>query len=225
MSWYRHGVALSPDGTQVAFVSGTLSSPDWKTKIYLHRLDQWQSRPIPGTETATQPFFSRDGNWLGYVAWTEEGTRLQKVNLSGGEPVELCECNASFGASWGPDERIVFAGEGGGLFRVSASGGAPERITQLDEAAGEVSHRLPHFLPGGKALLFTVRYRTSARDWKRVRIFVQSLETGQRKWLLEGGSDARYVPTGHLVFAREARLLAVPFDLDRLEVTGPEVRC
>ncbi len=222
VSFYRHGLALSPDGTQVAFVSGTLNP--WEARIYLRRLDQWQSRPIPGTEDAVQPFFSPDGNWLGYMSLREGGrSTLQKVDLSGGEPVDLCQCNAFFGASWGPDDTIVFAAEGGGLFRVSASGGTPEKITQPDEAAGGISHRLPHFLPDGKAVLFTVPYRTSARDWKRARIFVQSLETGQRKQLLEDASDARYVPTGHLVFAREARLLAVPFDLDRLEVTGPEV--
>ena len=219
---FRHGVALSPDGTKVAFVSQAVSEKI--SQIYLHRLDQWQSRPIPGpVDLLTQPFFSPDGNWLGYVAWTEEGPRLQKVNLSGGDPVELCECNAWYGASWGPDDTIIFAGPFGGLSRVSASGGTPEEITQLDEAAGEVGHRLPHVLPDGKAVLFTVRYETFPLDWKRVRVFVQSLGTGQRKPLLEDAADGRYVPSGHLVFAREARLLAVPFDLDRLEVTGPEV--
>ncbi len=220
-SFYRHAVALSPDGTQLAFVSGTLSRgpgsiPD--TRIYLHHLNQWQSRPIPGTE-GWQPFFSPDGNWLGFIA----RRKLWKVNLSGGEPVELCQCRADYGASWGLDDTIIFALQKGGLFRVSASGGEPEEITQLDEAAGEVSHRLPHLLPDGKGVLFTVRHDTSYMNWKRTRIFVQSLETGQRKELLEGASDARYVPSGHLVFTREGRLLAVPFDLDRLEVTGSEV--
>ncbi len=218
---FRHGVVLSPDGTQVAFLSGNPSTST--SKLYLHHLDQWQPRPIPGAENAVQPFFSPDGNWLGYVSLGGERSTLQKVNLSGGDPVELCECDAWFGASWGPDDRIVFAADTGGLFRVSAFGGQPEQITQLDEAAGEVSHRLPHLLPDGKAVLFTVRYGTFPMDWKRVRIFVQSLETGQRKPLLVDASDARYVPSGHLVFAREARLLAVPFDLERLEVTGDEV--
>ncbi len=221
-SEYSRGVALSPDGTQVAFVSGSQpeSASKPKTRIYLHHLDQWQSRAIPGTRDVTQPFFSPDGNWLGFVTRRQE---LKKVNLSGAEPVQLCQCEASFGASWGRDDRIVFAGRTGGLFRVPASGGTPEEITQLDEASGEVSHRLPHILPNGKAVLFTaLRYKTSGLDWNRAQIFVQSLGTGERKLLLEGGSDARYVPTGHLVFAREARLLAVPFDPGRLEVTGAE---
>ncbi len=219
VSYFRHAVALSADGTQVAFVSGTRSGPRYKTQIYLRRLDQWQSRAIPGTEDAGQPFFSPDGKWLGFGRVRE----LKKVNLSGGEPVELCECRANYGASWGREDTIIFAGQSGGLFRVSASRGKREQVTQLDEAAGEISHRLPHVLPDGKAVLFTVRYREYLTSWKRARIFVQSLDTGQRKSLLEGGSDARYVPTGHLVFARESQLLAVPFDLDRLEVTGPEV--
>ena len=222
-SHYRHGLALSPDGTQLAFVSGEPDPHAWipKGRIYLHHLDQWQSRPIPGTEGATQPLFSPDGNWLVHVSSTEEGPRLRKVNLSGGEPVELCLCEAAYGATWGPDNTIIFAGVTGGLFRVSASGGTPEEITHLDEEAREGSHRLPHSLPDGKAVLFTV-LKTDT-DWNRAHIFVHRLETGERKLLVEGGSDARYVPSGHLVFAREDRLLAVPFDLDRLDVTGPEV--
>ena len=220
-SLYRHAVALSPDGTQLAFVSGTFPDgprrlPD--SRIYLHHLNQWQSRPIPGTE-GWQPFFSPNGNWLGFIY----RGGLWKVNISGGDPVKLCQCRAGYGASWGLDGTIIFALEKGGLFRVSASGGEPEEITQLDEAAGEVSHRLPHLLPDGKAVLFTVRHHTGYMNWKRARILVQSLETGQRKQLLEGASDGRYVPSGHLVFARKGRLLAVPFDLDRLEVTGSEV--
>ena len=222
VSYYRQAVALSPDGTQLAFVSGTVASPYAipKTRIYLRRLDQWQARPIPGTEDAAQPFFSPDGNWLGFG--NSEG--LKKVNLAGGDPVELCKCDASYGASWGPDGTIIFAAGFSGLFRISSSGGKPEEITSLDEGAGEISHRLPHILPNGKAVLFTAtRHKYVNLDWKRAQIFAHSLETSERKLLIEGGSDARYIPTGHLVFAREGRLLAVPFDLVRLEVNGPAV--
>ncbi len=220
-SYYRRAIALSPDGRQLAFVSGTVASPYAipKMRIYLRRLDQWQARPIPGTENAVQPFFSPDGNWLGF---TLRG--LKKVNLAGGDPVELCECPAGYGTSWGPDDTIIFAGEVGGLFRVSASGGTPLRITRLDEKAREVSHRLPHVPPTGKAVLFTaLLHKTAGLDWKRAHIFVQSLETDERKLLIQGGSDAHYVGTGHVVFAREGRLMAVPFDPVRLEVSGPEV--
>ena len=218
--FYRQGVALSPDGTQLAFVSGTPPG-GVEGRIYLRRLDQWTQQPICGTEKGLNPFFSPDGKWLGFGVVG----KLLKVNLSlaGGDPEEICECNAYYGIVWGPDDRIFFGGNGR-ISRVSASGGEPEEITQLDEEAGEVSHRLPHILPNNRAVLFTaLRYKAFFDDEERAQIFVQSLETGERKLLIEGGSDARYVPTGHVVFARKGRLLAVPFDLERLEVTGPEV--
>ncbi len=219
--YYRQGVALSPDGTQLAFVSGTPPG-GVEGKIYLRRLDQWTQQPIPGTEKGLNPFFSPDGKWLGFGV----GIRLLKVNLSlaGGDPEEICKCFAAYGIAWGPDDRIFFGGGNGRIFRVSASGGEPEEITQLDEEAREVSHRLPHILPNGQAVFYTVlRYTDQFSSEERAQIFVQSLETGERKLLIEGGSDARYVPTGHVVFARKGRLMAVPFDLEKREVTGPEV--
>ena len=106
----------------------------------------------------------------------------------------LCECqpNSGFGVDWGADGFLVFAQIGGPLFRVSAAGGEPEEITELDQAANEISHRLPHMLPGDQAVLFTaLRYKTVGMDWKGAQIFVRSLETGQRKLLIEDGSDAR----------------------------------
>ena len=219
--FYRQGVALSPDGTQLAFVSGT--PPGWvEQRIYLRRLDQWTQQPIPGTEKGLNPFFSPDGKWLGFGVVG----KLLKVNLSlaGGEPEEICNCNAAYGIAWGGDDKIFFSGGNRRISRVSASGGEPEEITQLDEEAREVSHRLPYILPNNRAVLFTaLRYRAFFDDEKRAQIFVKSFETGERKLLIEGGSDARYVPTGHVVFARKGRLLAVPFDLESLEVTGPEV--
>ncbi len=219
--FYRQGLALSPDGTQLAFVSGTPPG-GVEGRIYLRRLDQWTQQPIPGTEAGLNPFFSPDGKWLGFGV----GSRLLKVNLSlaGGDPEEICNCTAYYGIAWGPDDRIFFGGGNGRIFRVSASGGEPEEITQLDEKAREVSHRLPHILPNNSAVFYTVlRYAPFFDSEERAQIFVQSLETGARKLIIEGGSDARYVPTGHVVFARKGRLLAVPFDLERLEVTGPEV--
>ena len=219
--FYRQGVALSPDGTQLAFVSGTRTRGE---KIYLRQLDQWTQQPIPGTENGGNPFFSPDGKWLGFVVWGDKGLFKVSLSLGGGDPEEICKCAAAYGIVWGPDDRIYFGSGNGRIFRVSASGGEPEEITQLDEEAGEVSHRLPHVLPNNQAVLFTaLRYKPFFDNEERAQIFVQSLETGERKLIIEGGSDARYVPTGHVVFARTGRLLAVPFDLERLEVTGPEV--
>jgi serine/threonine protein kinase/Tol biopolymer transport system component len=219
-SYYRHAVAITPDGRTLAFVSGTTSHvwayPD-TTQIYLRPLSERQARPVPGTENGFQPIFSPNGEWLGFV----RGGQLMKVPVGGGEPVALCECGRAFGASWGSDGTIVFASKLGGLRRVSASGGKPDTLTHLDSGSGEVSHRLPHVLPDGKAVLFTALPSLS-RGWNEARIYAQSLVTGERTLLVEGGSDARYLPTGYLVFAREGKLMAVHFDPDQLVVTGPE---
>ena len=226
--FYRQGVALSPDGTHLAFVSGMHErGPNpRRSKIYLRQLDQLPARPMPGTENASQLFFSPDGNWLGFYVNT--GPWLMKVNLTGGDPEEICECNAGMGAVWGPDNWIIFGldhfGSGSrGLYRVPASGGEPQVITKPDLASGEGTHILPHVLPGGKVVLYTYVTSFDQWAWPHARIFAEHLETGERKPLIEGASDARYVSTGHLIFARRGQLKAVPFDVERLAVTGTEV--
>ncbi len=241
---FRHALALSPNGRTLAFVTSVprVGIPSFSRSISLRPLNQWESRELPGTEGGTQPVFSPDGRWLLFVTgsaqtldtvesesnesmfssemWTAR--TLEKIALDGGERVRLCECDASFGASWGADGTIVFAGYGGPLNRIPSTGGVPEPLTTLDEQAGEGSHRLPHFLPDGKAVVYTA-VRKGLVDWGEARIFVHDLETGERRLLIEDGADGRYVPTGHLVFARENRLLAVPFDRGRREVTGQAV--
>ena len=223
--WNRHALALSPDGTKLAFVSGNEES---KTRIYIRSFDRWEAIRVPDAEYLIQPFFSPDGDWLGFSwATSEKHRKLKKYPLDGGPITTICDCSTSrpFGASWAVDDTIVFScDEKGGLWRVSPSGGEPEQITELDQKAHEVSHRLPHLLPGGKEVLYTVmRYGGDHWNWSHAQIVVESLETGEKRALIEGASDARYIPTGHLVFAREATLWAVPFDLATLTVTGPEV--
>ena len=223
--WHRHGLALSPDGTKLAFVAASRNFP---SRIYIRSLDGWSVIPV-SERVSGQPFFSPDGKWLGFHTWSKgfsEG-KLKKVPLDGGPATTICDCRYAYGATWGEDDTIIFNcnngwGEGG-LWQVSASGGQPEEITKLDEEAAEVSHRLPDLLPGGKEVLYTLTRYQSSPDWRRAQIVVQSLETGERKLLIENGADARYLPPGHLVFAREATLMAVPFDLATLSVTGPEV--
>ena len=224
----RHGLALSPDGTQLAFVSQSWED-DSSRRIQIRSLDQWETTPVPASDKMWQPFFSPDGNWLGFYwapgprANRSEWT-LKKFSVERGAATTICDCPFSFGASWGADDIFFACKPRGGLWRVSASGGEPEPLTELDQEAGEVSHRLPRVLPDGKTVLFTVlRDEDSAVDWSRAQIAVYSLETGERKSLIEGGSDGRYVPTGHLVFMREATLMAASFDLGDLEVTGPSI--
>src|SRR5206468_10937515 len=145
-----------------------------------------------------------------------------KVSLSGGAPLTLCSAPLNRGASWGPDDNIILTLSFGvsGLFQVSAAGGTPKPLTIPDRKKGENSHRWPQSLPGGKAVLFT---NWSGGSFDDARIGVQSLETGERRTLIEGGTYSRYVPSGHLVYARAGGLVAVPFDLKRLAVTGPPV--
>jgi serine/threonine-protein kinase len=131
----------------------------------------------------------------------------------------LCDVNLSRGGTWGPDDTIVFAATpSGGLFRVTAAGGAPEVLTALDQAKGEVSHRWPQFLPGGDAVLFTSH--TAASSFDNANIEVVTISTGERRVVYQGGSYARYAASGHIVFVRQGTLFAAPFDLGSLEMTG-----
>jgi serine/threonine-protein kinase len=126
------------------------------------------------------------------------------------------------GGSWAADGSIYFAPtNNSGLSKVSANGGTPTAVTTLDRASGEVSHRWPHVLPGGRVVMFTM-WMGPARDEKQIH--VQQLDTGERTTVVRGGDTGRYVPTGHVVYARKNELFAVPFDLDRLQVSGQAVR-
>ena len=204
----RTAVAFSPDGRHLVYRGG--AGETWQ--LYLRPMDQAEASPMPGTEGAVGPFFSPDGQWVGFWANGE----LRKVRLTGGPSAAVCETPLLFGASWGEENTIVFAQYTGGLWSVSADGGTPKELTTLRE--GEVSHRLPEVLPGAKAVIFTVSKRSF--EWKDAEIAMQDLATGERRVLVAEAADARYVRTGHLLYARLGTLMAVPFDLERLEVTG-----
>ena len=138
-------------------------------------------------------------------------------------PAKICQARLPFGASWGTDDAIVFADEpDGGLRRVAAAGGVEQVLTTVDLSKGEGGHALPHVLPGAKAILFTV---VAVPNAPRLGTYVAllSLETGERRVLFRDVSDARYVPTGHLVYVAGQTLMAAPFDLGRLRVTGDSV--
>ena len=189
-------IALSADGRDLAYIG----ERNGVTQLYRRSMNQLEA----------VPFFSPDGQWVGFSA---DG-KLKKVSLAGGQPVTLCDAGFFNGASWGPNDVITFAFRNSGLMRVSASGGAPEPVTTLENE--ESRHSLPDILPGGKAVLFTVG---SGGGLETARIAVQSLETGERRNLVDG-TNPRYAPTGHIVFARANSLWVVPFDAKRLEVTG-----
>ena len=136
--------------------------------------------------------------------------------------MKLCDTSPTWGASWGADDTIVFGRGPAGIWRVSGQGGAPEQLVAVDEKGGEVAYG-PQLLPGGRGVLFTLGTPTIGGGWNNAQIVVQSLDNGERKVIVKGGRDARYVETGHLVFARSGTLLAVPFDLARLEIRGGPV--
>jgi serine/threonine-protein kinase len=205
-------LALSRDGTQLAYVAiqgGT-------QQLYVRAMDSLDATPIPGTEGAVNPFFSPDGQWLGFFA----GKKLKKVSVSGGVALTLGEANGPRGASWDSQGMIAFAPTGVSLLqKVPDAGGTPQPLSRFEK--GEASHRWPEFLPGGKALLFDAM--TSTFNWTRAQLAVESVGTGERQNLVQGGWQPRYASSGHLIYAQRGSLMAAPFDLQRLALTGTAV--
>jgi len=204
--------AISPDGSQIAFVSSVAGKP---AQLYLLRLDQRSATPLASTENASQPFFSPDGQWVGFFA---QG-KLRKVSLHGGPATVFSDAPVPHGASWAGDAIIYAPNFGSGLMRISSAGGVPQTLTTPNTKEQEVSHRWPQVLPGGKAVLFTIQMDNTV-SYDDARIAVLSLETGKWRKLIDGGFYARYVPSGHLVYAHAGSLMAVRFDLQRFEVNG-----
>jgi hypothetical protein len=205
---------LSPDGTRLVYTGRSAEG----SQLYVRPLDQFAAAPIPGTEGAQGPFFSPDGQWVGF--WADG--KLKKVSLAGGRPLTLYEATLLRGASWSPDGTILFSPYGqAGLWRVSDRWGEPKPITTLNPQKGEMTHRWPEVLPGGKSAIFTIHDMSGNCDNARIELVM--FETGERRTLVEGGTDARYSATGHLVYLRAGSIFAVPFSLERLAVTGSPV--
>ena len=203
----RTMVAVSPAHDYVAFTANE--------GLWLRPMDQMEATLLSGGEGARAPFFSADGQWLGF--WTRR--QLKRISISGGAPVTLGETeNNLFGASWGADDTILF-GQPSGIWRVAGTGGTPELAISAED--GEAVYG-PQMLPGGDLALFTLR-PAGTGSWDASQIVVQSLTSGERTVLIDGGRDARYVPTGHVVYALGTTLLAQVFDLDRLAMRGGPV--
>ena len=205
----RRFVAVSPDGSAMVYVANQ--------RLYLRQFSELEARPIPGTETWTNvvhPVFSPDGRSLAF--WAASDRTLKKIAVSGGAAVTLCSADNVFGMSWG-EGGIAFGQGAGGISTVSENGGKPELIVSVKD--NEAAHG-PQVLPGGKAILYTLRSAADS-DWDKAKIFVQSLEPGSaRQLLVDGGREARFVSTGHIVYAYQGVLFAVPFDVNTLKVTG-----
>ena len=209
----RRIVAISPDGSQVAYVANL--------RIYLRSVSEFDSHVVPGTdirEGVLNPVFSPDGGSLAFFSNADQS--LRRVSLTGGAPVMICSATAPTGMTWDVSG-IVFAQGAGGIRRCPADGGMPEQIAKV-EADEQASG--PQVLPGGEFLIFSIaKEQDGPERHDKARIVVQSFATGERRTLIEGGSEGRYLPTGHLLYALDGSMFAVPFDPAQQMVTGGPV--
>ncbi len=212
-------VALSQDGRlQVVVVVDENSTP----RLLVRRSDEFDARLLPDSERAASPFLSPDGAWIGFF----RDNALFKIPVAGGPPVRLAATSGQVrGGSWSRDGFIYFSPDTNTpLSRVPESGGEIQLVTRLEEARDERTHRWPYALPGGDAVLFSCDTQASTEYYDDARIEAVRPETGERKVLVEGSSQAWYSPGGHLVFARGGSIYAVPFDSDSLELRGSPVQ-
>jgi eukaryotic-like serine/threonine-protein kinase len=207
-------IALSPDGRTAVVRALT----DNGSQLFRRTLDRLDITPIEGTDGAEGPFFSPDGVWIGF--WVNG--ELKRVPIAGGPASTIYRSEdrtaGGYGADWGEDDRIVFATRSA-VRRVAAAGGEAERLPAPD--AGAYGYFHPHLLPGDKAVLLT-RVDSPFR-WDKARVVVRSLETGDEQDVINDGADARYLPSGHLLFVRRGTLMAAPFDVARHVTTGGAV--
>jgi serine/threonine-protein kinase len=204
----RGTVAFSPDGSRLVYVGG-------RGQLYSRAINELDANPLPGTEGALNPQFSPDGRWLVF----ETESQLRKISVAGGSVVTIAD--QATRASWGDNDVVVFNRPGGGgLYRVSPAGGRAEPISQPDTAAGEVRHTWAAVLPGGRSVLFEIGLRGDSSVLAAMR-----LDDRRVVRLGVAGTNPRYVSSGHVLFGSisEGTVSAVPFDLDRLAVTGPAV--
>ena len=214
-------LALSPDGTRIVYAAG-----DGKDGLYVRAFDQLDAVPLGHTEGAFGPFFSPDGRAIGFLG---ADNKIQVLSLDGGTPMTVCDAPFSAGADWSRDGRIVFSSNDN-LWRVPATGGTPEEVTHANAGANAparrrvesvVAHRYPQSLPDGSVLFTLVR--------EELEFFSSEYEAeillpnGSIKTVLSNARHARYVPPGYLVFSRDTRLMAAPFDLTGHDVTGTPV--
>src|SRR5665213_2736905 len=228
----RPSLAISPDGTRLVYAAaqgnsgGSILRDVGGTQLYLRTMDSLDAQPIAGTEGARNPFFSPDGKWIGFSA---AGT-LKKISISGGPPVILAEYAATAGsagaiggASW--EHGVIAFGEAGGpVQQIADTGGNAHPLTRLE--AGELGNSFPEFFPDGKNVLFDIEAGANITGSVTVqgdRIAVQSLKTGERRDLIPSGFLPRYAHSGHIVYLQGANLMAAPFNLRSLALTGSAV--
>lgn len=210
---YSRLVALSPGGSRLAY---TVRDKLGQSELYLREMDTVEPRPIPGTADARAPFFSPDGQWLGFLA----NDRVQKVALTGGTPQEICAVGrvVSFDASWAPDGETVVYATDDGLWRVSAAGGGrAEQLTKPDSERGEVGHHSPRFTANGRGVFFTVSVTPETH------VALLSLEARTWQIVVRNASQGMPLPGGRILFARSGELIVAPYDAEKGRVVGSAV--
>ena len=209
------GLAVSPDGTRLAFIA----TSEGRNLLWLRSLDSLSAQALAGTEGAvgaSPPFWSPDGRFIGFFA----GGKLKKIEASGGPSQTLCDAAAGRGGTWNREGLIVFGDASGILYRVSAAGGEPTPVTALDQSRFETSHRWPYFLPDGRHFIYFVR----SSQTERSGIYVGSLDSNETKrLLLPTALNAVFAPPGFLLFMRNKALLAQRFDADGLQLIGEPI--
>jgi serine/threonine-protein kinase len=208
------GLAMSPDGSYVAYIARTGGTAP--PRLHLRDLRGGETRVLPAADVAYNPIFSADSAQEGFIS----GGRLWRAPVDGGSPFEIGSIDPiDRGVAWSADG-YVYSGGGSGLSRIAATGGAREAITTVDRAAGEIAHRFPSPIPGGRGLLFTI-VKGSLED---ARVAVVDLSTKRWRILIDRTShSAVYTPTAHLLYLRAGVLMAAPFDASRLDVAGPSI--
>jgi len=208
-------LAFSPDGRTLAYAAAP-QDPGAISEIYLQRFDRFEPESVPDTLGGYGPFFSPDGKWVGYF----QGNAMWKKPVRGGSATRLATvAGTARGADWIDDDRIFYSPNWfSPIFQVSASGGEPRQVTHLAE--GEKSHRFPSALPDGRAVIFTVG-RADTDTFDDASIVIQSIASGEREVLVEGGSFGRFVPPDRLLYGRRGSLFVARLDVARLKLTGP----
>jgi Tol biopolymer transport system component len=208
-------IAISPDGTKLAFVA---TDSLGKNHLWVQPLNALSGQQLTGTEGAYYPFWSADSRFVGFFA----GGKLKKINTAGGPPVTICDASQGRGGSWSREDNIVFAPDyQGGIYMVPAGGGAPQMITKLDSSLNHQTHRWPCFLPDGKHFLYFARTTSGARS-ENDAIYVASLDGKLSKSLVMAQTNVTYA-SGYLVYIRENTLMAQHFDESKLMLDGDAV--
>ena len=203
---------LSPDGRRLAFAA---SSPDGRPRLWVRSLSSLVEQALPGTENAAFPFWSPDGEQLGFFV---DG-KLKKIAISTGTVTTLCKATDAAGGAWSRNGTIVFAAGGSdALQRVASDGGSPQSITKLDAQRGEATHRWPVFLPDGRRFLYATQTLRGG-SWM---IRAGSLDSNQVDDLIETDSNALYA-SGFLMFVQKGTLLAQRVDERTLRISGDPI--